>query len=619
MAIELPKIQFFHTIEGFMVILCLFTAIQSMIISGMVPGVVTSIEKRYGLSSTQSGTILQAYGLAKMLFTIPLSYIAGKGHMPHFLGYATLITAMSSLLFALPHFVTPPYSPSQSGFDGLCGNDPTALQCNGEKEVDVFGIFYVALFINGMAAGLLYTTGSSYIEQNAPKNKRSVYMGIFGAMVGLGPLIGYFLTGGLLNAYVESEPAPIGLDSNSINWVGRWWASFIIGMVLCLLISPFWFFIPAKLELQDEEERNEVELQSDKTSNTSPSISFRDAFDMIKLIILNPIWIFTTFAETSEMFNTTGWSGYGSKYLQTQTDMSASTASFLIGASVVPAIVIGAVLGGWWIEKFHRTLLHTSRFNAKAAIGAIIPIIILGSISCQTPSIVGLNEAYNPTKTIDFKNLSNICNIDCICPNIFDPVCGSDMRSYYSACHAGCAQIKEIGSSYANCSCVGFDIMDFSISTERTVSTGMCDTTCKSTGLILIGFFLFLFLTFFNSTSATIVIMRSVPPSHIALAIAANDVILKIGGLIAPITFGLVFDNSCLDKGSHCGDNSCAIYDKPRIRNTLFFGTSLVTKLGTIICFVIASYYINKVPILSVLEKESDEKSSQDSAPKTTT
>ncbi|PIO22581.1 hypothetical protein AB205_0208970 [Aquarana catesbeiana] len=49
------------------------------------------------------------------------------------------------------------------------------------------------------------------------------------------------------------------------------------------------------------------------------------------------------------------------------------------------------------------------------------------------------------------------CNLQCLCPkDHWDPVCGDNGVTYYSACYAGCRMSNRTGNTavYYNCSCV---------------------------------------------------------------------------------------------------------------------------------------------------------------------
>lgn len=51
---------------------------QGMVINGFVNVVITSLEKRFGLQSTQTGFIAGCYDLGSLLTVIPISYFGGR-------------------------------------------------------------------------------------------------------------------------------------------------------------------------------------------------------------------------------------------------------------------------------------------------------------------------------------------------------------------------------------------------------------------------------------------------------------------------------------------------------------------------------------------------------------
>lgn len=61
-----------------LVFLCWASTIQGMVINGFVNVVISTIEKRFGLKSAQTGMVAGAYDLGSMLAVIPISYFGGR-------------------------------------------------------------------------------------------------------------------------------------------------------------------------------------------------------------------------------------------------------------------------------------------------------------------------------------------------------------------------------------------------------------------------------------------------------------------------------------------------------------------------------------------------------------
>lgn len=71
--------------------LCWAGFLQGFIVNGMVNVVITTIEKRYQMRSTESGLIAGGYDVASFIFLIPVSYFGGTRSKPMFTGVGVLV------------------------------------------------------------------------------------------------------------------------------------------------------------------------------------------------------------------------------------------------------------------------------------------------------------------------------------------------------------------------------------------------------------------------------------------------------------------------------------------------------------------------------------------------
>lgn len=82
--------------------------------NGFVNVVITTIEKRFGLKSFQSGLIAGGYDIASFLSLIPVTYLGGrnKASKPRWIGFGVLVMGLGALVFSIPHFINGPYKVS---------------------------------------------------------------------------------------------------------------------------------------------------------------------------------------------------------------------------------------------------------------------------------------------------------------------------------------------------------------------------------------------------------------------------------------------------------------------------------------------------------------------------
>ncbi len=182
-----------------------------MLINALTAGyknsVVTTIEKRFEFSSSVSGVLSGFLEVGSLIATLLVSYFCSKSHIPRAIALSSILCAIGSFLYALPHLLTDSYSIDNKGVnqttnDLLChvteGFDTEMssllqlspilkiqekLKSNPEcllklHNYGVFIILMIANFLIGSSSAPLYTLGTTYIDNHVAKDNSSIYLGI---------------------------------------------------------------------------------------------------------------------------------------------------------------------------------------------------------------------------------------------------------------------------------------------------------------------------------------------------------------------------------------------------------------------------------------------------------
>ena len=203
---------------AFIAIYIFIAGIQTTGLGGVI---ITSLETRYELRSTETGLLTSAYEVAAAICGVLISYYAGQRHKGKFIATGSVMVGVGAIMFASPHFFSGKYSHiSSKGVSGLCLENETvssiASVCKpftSSTRVYLY-VFIAAQVIIGIGNNLIWNVGMAYVDENVDPVSSSVYISIMVTLSAIGPATGYLLGGMLLNLWVDWPYPSNGLDLN---------------------------------------------------------------------------------------------------------------------------------------------------------------------------------------------------------------------------------------------------------------------------------------------------------------------------------------------------------------------------------------------------------------------
>ncbi|KAH7731938.1 Protein Y70G10A.3 [Aphelenchoides avenae] len=610
-------LQWFHNAKWLLAMLGLCAFVQSLVVNAIFPVDLSTLEKRFHMTSTQTGIITSWYDFAVLLAVFPVCHWGNTGHKGRWIGLGTFIMGLGSLVCALPHYLVEPYKAEQSlnstDFEQCMPRDGNATTCSYSTDQSssylnpYFLLFILGQTLHGVGATPLFSIGTAYIDENVSQKASPVYLAIHALVTTVGPVMGLFAGGSLLKFHEDFDRVDVStipVKYGDPHWVGAWWLGFL-GCAVAAILNAFPILMFARELPEAKRHRMKDVNQCHAVSQVDENADilkggFKTLPPAIWNILRNPTFVTTVVLGIFEAIIINGFSGFMPKILETILSTNPATAAYL-ASLVIIAAAAGVMLGGLVIRQLNLQVPGMLKMIIVCHVTACI-LITSFIIQCPSREYVGVTINYDQPKSRNGgPSLSAPCNAGCDCKSDWNPVCHLETgQVYLSACYAGCTSKREVpaGDIWSNCQCLPDDLAfanssysaDFGTVEANQLVGGLCTPEC---GWKMYAFLTLLFFSVVASFAAGIpsqqIMLRVVPFQQRTLAIGLQWSLLRLLGFIpGGILFGLMIDTTCLKwQTSACGKKqSCLIYDSSRLSWTIM-AVAVVCKLVAILATIV--------------------------------
>ncbi|NXU16670.1 SO2B1 protein, partial [Pardalotus punctatus] len=456
--------------------------LSQLLVSGYLKSSISTIERRYGLSSQTSGLLASFNEVGNTLLIVFISYFGSRVHRPRLIGCGAILVSLAGFLMSLPHFITGPYEYDQSvastfsnttdlcqpGAPGAWTNlsDANCTPHASKENHEVLLVMFMAQALLGIGGVPIQPFGISYIDDFASERNSPLYLGILFSVTVIGPGVAFMLGSAMLRFYVDIDKvgaAEVQLTTKDPRWVGAWWLGFLVAASLVAVSALPYFFFP-----------REMPKEVGELLHTHPSVEFPLVLSGFPVVLLrnlrHPVYLLVVLAQVNISAMVAGLATFMGKFLERQFSLTASLANMIIGAVNIPGAMVGIVVGGAILKRFQMSLRQCS---AMCVLGMLLclllafPLLFLG---CPTQKVAGVThwDRYRQRRRAGHGVGAHSWGghtpttgtfLGCHCPEkAFNPICGSDGVEYTSPCSAGCRNVS-IGANgsvlnYTSCSCI---------------------------------------------------------------------------------------------------------------------------------------------------------------------
>ncbi|XP_015911098.2 solute carrier organic anion transporter family member 74D [Parasteatoda tepidariorum] len=529
-------------------------------------GVLTTLEKRFEFKSKTSGFIMMLDELTPLFLGVLVGHFGGRAHRPRLLSFGMFLSAFCCFASALPYFLYGTATHLSS--IGSVHNNTSTEMCNGDVRMEhcdeddrpptltAILLLMLGSFLKGFGNLAYYAIGLAYLDDNAKKRNTPLYFAVAFALRLLGPMVGFLMSSAFLKYYENPFETP-DFGPDDPRWIGGWWMGFVLqGFLLLIFAGPMALF-PRRLpdHLLHEIEHNTNSM-------------FDGLGDSLKRLARNPLYMLIGLNAVFTVYGNFGYYIMLPKYMENQFRLSASSASLFAGPPGIAALMCSCIIGGYLIWKFKPT--------AKFLSGGLVTLELISTIGYLILMIPGCEKIEMTHFGFGEEGLilDDVCNLNCSCSTVsFTPVCGSDGKSYFSPCYAGCSSQKD--QSFYNCSCI-----------SEVVTKGMCSSeNCWSQALAYIVTLPVLqFIVNILRVAYTMIMLRSIKPEDKNIALGVFETVLSTVAFIPfPVLYGALVDSACLVWEKSCGETgNCWFYDIQKFNYLMHGGSAFFCALSTL-------------------------------------
>ncbi|XP_064077325.1 LOW QUALITY PROTEIN: solute carrier organic anion transporter family member 74D-like [Macrobrachium nipponense] len=650
-----PKwLQYLAKKEIYILVYCLTGMTHGMFFTYTV-SVLSTIEKRFGLTSKQTGTILSGNDVSQVILSILLGYYGNYGHRTRWMSVGALMAAVSGFAAALPHFI---YGPGQDAISiaqfskqaaaaALLKNITTTQKkqelcysqledtCDAEdgggggSYIGPVIFFFISQFCVGVTVSMFYSIGVTYMDDNISKKSYPIYYAATFMLRILGPVCGYFVGGKCLSVWIVPSEQP-NLTRKDPRWYGAWWIGYLFFGCNLIFAASLLSLFPKKLPATLKRESKRVVRQAEKEAQAGgkrgieyfaslaktkkeerEKPTFENLKKALKRIFTNKIWVGNLFNTVVYVLAASGYWNFKPKYLENQFRRSTSDSSYYTGVTSLVSLVLGTGLGGAVLRWAKPGPRFVTGYNIFITLLQSCSYIVLMFIGCPKLQVIGPVEGSTLPP----------CSADCGCSDRFTPICSEDQKTlFYSPCYAGCTAADTTASPivYSGCRCITnttdpLGMTNFDNFTEQGQSqfgyatSGYCDETCDK-------FFYYIIIQMVVKTVAStgrvgssLINIRSVADEDKGIALGTITVCISLFGFIpAPIIMGAIVDSACLIWDKTCGKyGNCWLYDSDKFRLIIHLVPAIfifISVIGDIVVF----HYSRQMDLYGEREDEID-------------
>uniref|UniRef100_A0A8C6ZQ94 Solute carrier organic anion transporter family member 2B1 n=1 Tax=Nothoprocta perdicaria TaxID=30464 RepID=A0A8C6ZQ94_NOTPE len=315
--------------------------LSQLLISGYLKSTISTIERRYGLSSQTTGLLTSFNEVGNTLLIVLLSYFGSRVHRPRFIGCGAILVSLPiAKLCPLP-------GPSPLIPAGIFSNATDLCQLDGlgpsenisdesctphtvKENHELLLIMFVAQALRGIGGVPIQPFGISYIDDFASERNSPLYLGILFSLTVIGPGVAFMLGSAMLRFYVDMDKV-----AGDPRWVGAWWLGYLVAASLVAVSAVPYFFFPREMP----KEVGWVKVRQItwvKSKDFSPSSSrgsleryFSPDFPVVLLRNLrHPVYLLVVLAQVNLSAMVAGLATFMGKFLERQFSLTLNFIPF---------------------------------------------------------------------------------------------------------------------------------------------------------------------------------------------------------------------------------------------------------------------------------------------------